>query len=220
MSDLFRWDWVVDNSEDVWLALGEHVWLTFLAVAIGLAISVPIGVFVARHRRFYGPVTAVTGFLYTIPSLALFAFLTPLTGLSTTSAEIGLVGYTLLILIRNVVAGLDGVSPDAKEAARGMGYTERQLLWKVEMPLALPTIVAGLRIATVTTVGLVTVTALIGKGGVGYFILLGLSRTFSTAIILGAALAVILAVGFDLILLRAERLLAPWSRRRATRAPA
>lgn len=217
MSDLFRWDWVVDNSEDVWLALGEHVWLTFLAVAIGLAISVPVGVFVARHRRFFGPVTAVTGFLYTIPSLALFAFLTPLTGLSTTSAEIGLVGYTLLILIRNVVAGLDGVSPDAKEAARGMGYTQRQLLWKVEMPLALPTIVAGLRIATVTTVGLVTVTALIGKGGVGYFILLGLSRTFSTAIILGAALAVILAVGFDLILLRAERLLAPWSRRQATR---
>lgn len=220
MSDLFRWDWVVDNSEDVWLALGEHVWLTFLAVAIGLAISVPIGVFVARHRRFYGPVTAVTGFLYTIPSLALFAFLTPLTGLSTTSAEIGLVGYTLLILIRNVVAGLDGVSPDAKEAARGMGYTERQLLWKVEMPLALPTIVAGVRIATVTTVGLVTVTALIGKGGVGYFILLGLSRTFSTAIILGAALAVILAVGFDLILLRTERLLAPWSRRSASRATA
>lgn len=212
MSDLFRWDWVVDNRGDVWLALGEHIWLTFLAVTIGLAISVPLGIFVARHRRFYGPVTAVTGFLYTIPSLALFAFLTPLTGLSTTSAEIGLVGYTLLILIRNVVAGLDGVSPDAKEAAQGMGYTKRQLLWKVELPLALPTIVAGLRIATVTTIGLVTVTALIGKGGVGYFILFGLNRTFSTAIILGAALAVGLAVGFDVLLLRAERWLAPWSR--------
>ena len=212
MSDLFRWDWVVDNREDVWLALMEHVSLTLLAVGIGLAISVPIGIFVFRHRRFYGPVTAVTGFLYTIPSLALFAFLTPLTGLSTTSAEIGLVSYTLLILIRNVVAGLDGVSPDAKEAARGMGYTDRQLLWRVEMPLAFPTIVAGLRIATVTTIGLVTVTALIGKGGVGYFILFGLSRTFSTAIILGAGLAVILAVGFDVLLLRAERWLAPWSR--------
>ena len=212
MSDLFRWDWVMDNREDIWLALGEHVWLTFLAVGIGLVISVPLGIFVARHRRFYGPVTAVTGFLYTIPSLALFAFLTPLTGLSTTSAEIGLVGYTLLILIRNVVAGLDGVSPDAKEAAEGMGYTRRQLLWKVELPLALPTIVAGLRIATVTTIGLVTVTALIGKGGVGSFILFGLNRTFSTAIILGAGLAMILAVGFDVVLLRAERLLAPWSR--------
>ena len=212
MSDLFRWDWVVDNREDVWLALMEHVSLTLLAVGIGLAISVPVGIFVFRHRRFYGPVTAVTGFLYTIPSLALFAFLTPLTGLSTTSAEIGLVSYTLLILIRNVVAGLDGVSADAKEAARGMGYTDRQLLCRVEMPLAFPTIVAGLRIATVTTIGLVTVTALIGKGGVGYFILFGLSRTFSTAIILGAGLAVILAVGFDVLLLRAERLLAPWSR--------
>ncbi len=215
MTDLFRWDWVVDNREDVWLALMEHVSLTVLAVVIGLAISVPIGVFVSRHRRLYGPVTAVAGFLYTIPSLALFAFLTPITGLSTTSAEIGLVGYTLLILIRNVVAGLDGVSPDAKEAARGMGYTDRQLLWRVEMPLALPTIVAGLRIATVTTIGLVTVTALIGKGGVGYFILFGLSRTFSTAIILGAGLAVILAIVFDLVLLRAERILAPWSRAKA-----
>lgn len=214
MSDLFRWDWVVDNSEDVWLALMEHVSLTLLAVSIGLAISVPIGIFVYRHRRYYGPVTAVTGFLYTIPSLALFAFLTPITGLSTTSAEIGLVSYTLLILIRNVVAGLDGVSDDVKESASGMGYTKRQLLWKVEMPLALPTIVAGLRIATVTTIGLVTVTALIGKGGVGYFILFGLSRTFSTAIILGAVLAVILAVVFDVLLLRAERWLAPWSRAR------
>lgn len=220
MSDLFRWDWVVDNRGDVWLALGEHIWLTFLAVAIGLAISVPTGIFAARHRRFYGPVTAVTGFLYTIPSLALFAFLTPITGLSTTSAEIGLVGYTLLILIRNVVAGLDGVSPDAKEAALGMGYTRRQLLWKVELPLALPTIVAGLRIATVTTIGLVTVTALIGKGGVGYFILFGLSRTFSTAIILGAGLAVILAVGFDVLLLRAERWLVPWARASGKRAAA
>ena len=218
MSDLFRWDWVLDNRQDVWLALMEHVSLTFLAVAIGLVISVPIGIFVSRHRRFYGPVTAITGFLYTIPSLALFAFLTPITGLSTTSAEIGLVSYTLLILIRNVVAGLDGVSPDAKEAARGMGYTDRQLLWRVEMPLALPTIVAGMRIANVTTIGLVTVTALIGKGGVGYFILFGLSRTFSTAIILGAGLAVILAVAFDLVLLRAERWLAPWARKTRTAA--
>lgn len=214
MSDLFRWDWVLDNREDVWLALMEHISLTVLAVAIGFAISMPIGIFVFRNRRLYGPVTAVTGFLYTIPSLALFAFLTPITGLSTTSAEIGLVSYTLLILIRNVVAGLDGVSADVKESARGMGYTKRQLLWKVEMPLALPTIVAGLRIATVTTIGLVTVTALIGKGGVGYFILFGLNRTFSTAIILGAVLAVILAVGFDVLLLRAERWLAPWSRSR------
>ena len=220
MNDLFRWEWVVANQEDVWLALLEHVSLTLLAVAIGLAISVPVGIFAFRHNRFYGPIAAVSGFLYTIPSLALFAFLVPITGLSTTSAEIGLVSYTLLILIRNVVAGLDGVSADAREAAVGMGYTRRQLLWKVEMPLALPTIIAGLRIATVTTIGLVTVTALIGKGGVGYFILFGLSRTFSTAILLGAALAVLLAVAFDVILLRAERLLAPWTTRSPGRSAA
>lgn len=214
MTDLFRWDWVLDHLDDVWLAIGEHMWLTFLAVGLGMVISLPIGVFVFRHRRFLGPVTALTGFLYTIPSLALFAFLTPITGLSTTTAEIGLVSYTLLILIRNVVAGLDGVSADVKEAARGMGYSNRQLLWRVEIPLALPTFIAGLRIATVTTIGLVTVTALIGKGGAGYFILFGLNRTFSTAIILGASLAVLLAVAFDALLLRAERWLAPWTRAR------
>lgn len=214
MSDLFRWEWVLDNRDDLWLALGEHIWLTFLAVAIGLAVSVPVGIFVARRRRFYGPVVALSGLLYTIPSLALFALLTPFTGLSTTTAEIGLVSYTLLILIRNVVAGLDSVSPDVREAGLGMGLSDRELLWKVEMPLAVPTILAGLRIATVTTIGLVTVTALIGKGGVGYFILFGLSRTFSTAIILGAGLAVLLAIVFDVLLTRAERILAPWARSR------
>jgi osmoprotectant transport system permease protein len=213
--DLFRPDWVIDHLDVVWLAVGEHFWLTFLAVTIGFAISFPIGIFAFRHRKAYGPVTVVSGLLYTIPSLALFAALQPFTGLSTTTAEIGLVSYTLLILIRNIVAGLDGVSSDVKEAAIGMGYTRRQLLWRVEIPLALPAIVAGVRIATVTTIGLVTVTALIGKGGLGYFILLGLSRTFTTAIILGAGMSVLLAIVADFALLRAERLLVPWSRARA-----
>ena len=220
MTDLFRWDWVADHMDLVWLALGEHIWLTFLAVGIGLLVSLPLGVVAARRRRLIGPITAFTGFLYTIPSLALFAFLVPFTGLSTTTAEVGLVSYTLLILIRNVIAGLDGVPSDAKEAARGMGYTERQLLWRVELPLALPTIIAGLRIATVTTIGLVTVTSLIGKGGAGYFILFGLIRTFSTAIILGAAMSVLLATAFDVALLRVERVLVPWGRARAERVAA
>jgi osmoprotectant transport system permease protein len=213
--DLFRFDWVVDHLDDLWLAVGEHFWLTFLAVTIGFAISFPVGIYVFRHRKAYPPVTVISGLLYTIPSLALFAALQPFTGLSTTTAEIGLVSYTLLILIRNIVAGLDGVSADVKEAAIGMGYTRRQLLWRVEIPLALPAIVAGLRIATVTTIGLVTVTALIGKGGLGYFILLGLSRTFTTAIILGAGMSVLLAILADFVLLRAERFLVPWSRARA-----
>lgn len=218
MTPFFRWDWVAHNVEDVWLALGEHVWLTFLAVTIGFAISFPVGVIAYRRRRFYGPLTAVTGIIYTIPSLALFAFLTPVTGLTVVTAEIGLVGYTLLILIRNVVAGLDGVPDDAREAALGMGYTRSQLLWRIELPLALPTVLGGLRIATVTVIGLVTVTAVIGKGGLGYFILLGLTRTFSTAIVLGAVLSLLLAVLADVLLLRIERVLAPWTRLRAETA--
>ena len=215
MTEFFRWDWVLDNRDDVWLALGEHFYLTLLAVVAGFLIAFPVSVYVSRHRRLYGPVTAVAGILYTIPSLALFAVLVPVTGLaSTLTAEIPLVIYTLLILIRNTVAGITEVSSDVKEAARGMGYTRRQLLWKVELPLALPTIVAGVRIATVTTIGLVTVTAIIGKGGFGYFILLGLTRTFSTAILLGAGLSMLLAIATDIGLLWVERRLAPWARTR------
>jgi osmoprotectant transport system permease protein len=213
MSDFFRWDWAIDHADDVWMRLGEHAWLTLIAVVLGFLISFPLAVFAFRHKRFIGPITGISGFLYTIPSLALFAFLTPFTGLSTTTAEVGLVSYTLLILIRNIVTGLQGVSPDAKDAAIGMGYTKRQLLWRVELPLALPAIAAGVRIATVTTIGLVTVTSLVGKGGLGYFILFGLSRTFSTAIVLGSVLSILFAVSADFILLRAERLLTPWARR-------
>ena len=214
MNDLFRWDWVADRSDEIWMKTAEHLWLTLVAVGIGFAISFPLALFAYRHRRFLGPITALSGILYTIPSLALFAALVPFTGLSFVTAEIGLVSYTLLILIRNIVTGLDGVSPDAREAAIGMGYTDMQLLWKVEIPLALPAITAGLRIATVTTIGLVTVTSLIGLGGLGYYILLGLQRTFSTAVILGGALSLVLAILADLLLLRSEKLLAPWTRRR------
>ncbi|HEX2293731.1 MAG TPA: ABC transporter permease [Actinomycetota bacterium] len=213
MNELFRWSWVVDNLDDVYARTWEHVFLTVLAVGIGLLISFPLGVYCYRHRRAYGPVATAAGILYTIPSLALFAMLVPFTGLSTTTAEIGLVGYTLLILIRNVVAGLRGVPADAREAAVGMGYSPRQLLWRVELPLALPVIVAGIRIATVTVIGLVTVTALIGKGGLGYFILLGLRRFFSTATLLGAGLSVVLALAADRLLALAERMLTPWARR-------
>lgn len=213
-----RWDWVVDHLEEVRQRAAEHLVLTFLAISIGLLIAAPLAVYAHRHRRAYAPLTWVTGLLYTIPSLALFAFLVPFTGLTTLTAEIGLVGYTLLILIRNIVAGLNGVPDDVKEAARGMGYTSRQMLWRVELPLALPVIVAGIRIATVTTIGLVTVTALIGKGGLGYFILLGLRRFFATASLLGAVLSVALAMAADVLLLMGQRLLTPWSRAARVRA--
>jgi osmoprotectant transport system permease protein len=207
---LVRWDWVGRHLDDIWSKVVQHVELTVIAVAIGLAISMPVAVFAQRHRRVYPPVTFIAGLMYTIPSLALFVLLLPFTGLTTLTAEIGLVSYTLLILIRNIVAGLDGVPEDAKDAARGMGYTDRQLLWHVELPLAVPTIVAGLRIATVTTVGLVTVTALIGKGGLGRFILDGLQIFFPTPTIVGAVLSVVLALSFDAALLVAGRLLSPW----------
>ncbi|HEX5631506.1 MAG TPA: ABC transporter permease subunit, partial [Acidimicrobiia bacterium] len=140
-------------------------------------------------------------------------FLVPVTGFTILTAEIGLVSYTLLILFRNIVAGVQGVDPAVVEAARGMGYGRRRLLLEVELPLALPVIMAGVRIAAVTTVGLVTVTSLIGQGGVGYFILRGLNRFFDTEIILGTALAVLLAVGLDVSLALLTRMLTPWARR-------
>jgi osmoprotectant transport system permease protein len=197
----------------------QHVYLTVLAVGIGLAISLPVAVFAFRHRRWYGPVTGVAGILYTIPSLALFALLLPITGLGTDTAEIGLVSYTLLILIRNTVAGLDGVPADVKEAARGMGYTSRELLWRVEIPLALPVIVAGVRIATVTTIGLVTVTSLIGKGGLGFLMLAGFRNLYpEVAVLVGVVLSVVLAVAADALLLGGQRLLTPWSASRTVRA--
>jgi osmoprotectant transport system permease protein len=209
------WDHLHGPADpNIWDKFLEHLELTVLAVAIGFVISMPIAIWAYRHRQVYAPVTFVTGLLYTIPSLALFVLLQPFTGLSTTTAEIGLVSYTLLILIRNTVAGLRGVPEDVKEAARGMGHTDRQVLWKVELPMAVPAIVAGVRVATVTTIGLVTVTALIGKGGLGRFILLGLQTFFSTATFVGATLSVAFALVADGLLLGAERALTPWARRR------
>lgn len=210
------WDWVGRNTDLIVDQTVQHLWLTFLAVTIGLAISVPLAVLAYRRRRLYPPIAWFTGTLYTIPSLALFAFLMPFTGLTTLTAEIGLVSYTLLILIRNIVTGLRGVPPEVREAAVGMGYTDRQLLWRIELPLALPAIVAGLRIATVTTIGLVTVTALIGQGGLGALMLGGFRRLYpSLAVVLGVGLSVALAVAADLLLFAGQRWVTPWSRRAA-----
>src|SRR6266508_1778884 len=154
---LIRWDWVLSHLGDIAQRLGEHLVLTGLAVGIGFAVSFALGIWIARRPRLYAPVTWVTGILYTIPSLALFALLVPYTGLSLLTAEIGLVGYTLLILVRNFVGGIRGVPADITEAALGMGYARGQLLREIQLPLALPVIVAGIRIATITTIGLVTV---------------------------------------------------------------
>jgi osmoprotectant transport system permease protein len=213
---LVRWDWVLDHLDDIWAATGEHLVLTGIALGVGLVISIGLSLLAIRYRKTYSPITWVTGILYTIPSLALFSILVPVTGLSILTAEIGLVSYTLLILIRNIVAGIDAVDPAIKEAALGMGYTRRRVLWHVEVPLALPVIIAGIRIASVTTIGLVTVTALIGQGGLGFFILQGLRRFFTTEIMVGAVMSVVLAVVIDLLLVLLQRLLTPWARAKAT----
>jgi len=210
-----RWSWIGENTDKISAAFVEHIQLTVLAVAIGFVIAAPLAVFAYRNRWFYGPVTWVTGILYTIPSLALFAMLQPYTGLTVRTAEIGLVSYTLLILIRNIVAALAGVPADVREAARGMGYSERQLLWRVELPLAIPVIMAGVRLATVTTIGLVTVTALIGLGGLGSFILMGMRIDFVTATLVGSILSLALAVVVDGALLLLERRLTPWATSRS-----
>jgi osmoprotectant transport system permease protein len=174
-----------------------------------------LGVAARAWRPLEGPLIALCGTLYAIPSIALFALLVPFTGFTTTTAEIGLVGYTLLVLLRNLLAGLDAVPADTLDAARGMGFGRWRILTRVELPLALPAIFAGIRVATVTTIGLVTVTALIGEGGLGAILYDGFQRAFRTEEVLGAVLVVILALVADLLLVMIERLATPWARRSA-----
>jgi osmoprotectant transport system permease protein len=213
---LVRWDWVGSHLDDIWARTIEHLTLTGIAVGLGFVIAMGLSLLALRVRRLYQPISWFAGILYTIPSIALFALLIPVTGLTITTAEVGLVSYTLLILVRNIVAGIDGVPASVREAAVAMGYRRWRMFAQIEVPLALPVIIAGLRIATVTTVGLVTVTALIGQGGYGAFINDGLQRFFNTPLILGAVLSVALAVTLDVALVVLERALTPWARRRAS----
>ncbi len=213
---LIDWEWLADNfTEDVLPAFLQHIFLCFVSLAIALIISLPLGILAARYRRLYPPLTAITGFFYTIPSFSLFALMIFVIGLSVgrTPAIIALVLYSLLVLIRNVVTGLDSVPPETKDAARGMGLTDRQILWRVELPLALPVIVAGMRIAIVTIIGIAVIGAYIGAGGLGDLIFDGITRDFPTMYIAGAVLATLLAIGADLLFVGAERLLSPWARR-------
>ncbi|MEX2275346.1 MAG: ABC transporter permease [Actinomycetota bacterium] len=209
---LIRWDWIADHLDEIAADGLQHVVLTVSAVGLALLIGLPIAIVAQRHRRLYPPVTWISGILYTIPSLAAIAFLIPITGLSLTTVVIPLTGYCLLILIRNVVAGLDGVPQDVKEAATGMGYTSRQLLWRVELPMAAPVIIAGIRIATVSTIGLATIGGLIGRGGFGQLIFEGLETDFWTPLLLGSFLSLVLALLADIGLLGIQRLTTPWAR--------
>lgn len=214
-SKLLDWPWVSDHLDEVWTNTLEHLRLTVIAVVVGFVLASILAAVALRWRWTFGPITWVTGVIYTVPSLALFVLLVPVTGLGTTlTAEIALVGYTLLILVRNIVAGIDGVPTSVRDAADGMGYSPTRRLLRVEVPLAVPTIIAGLRIATVTTIGLVTVTALVGLGGYGAFINEGLDRQFVTEITLGGGLSVLMAVVLDLLLVALGRILTPWERTR------
>jgi osmoprotectant transport system permease protein len=213
---LIWWHWVRDHLDRIGADLARHMELTGIAVGVGLLVSIPLALLARRYRFLAGPILSVSGVLYTIPSIALLYLLGPITGfLSLLTVEVALVTYTLLILVRNMVTGLDAVSDDVREAARGMGYTSTAMLWRVEVPLALPTIVAGIRIATVTTIGLATLAAILTQGGLGELIFYGIDDTFPTPLMVGSLLAIALAVGADLLLLGVQRLVSPWARARA-----
>lgn len=206
------WAWIGRNAPVIGDRLSEHLVLTAVPMAIGIAIAFPLALAAVRWPRLYGPLLGTTGLLFTIPSLALFVLMMPFTGLSRWTAIIPLAIYTLLVLIRNMVEGFRGVSDDVREAAQAMGYRKPRQIFTVELPLALPVIFAGLRIATVTTVGMVTVSALVGQGGLGQLFTDGFLRRFPTPLVVGLVLAVLLAVLADLALLALQRVLTPWNR--------
>lgn len=205
-------DWTLKHLGEIWQRVEEHLLLTAIAVVIGFAIALVLSLAIRQWAALYAPITWVTGVLYTIPSLALFAFLIPFTGLSIVTAEIGLVSYTLLILVRNIVGGLRSVPAEVSEAAVGMGYSRWQMLTQIEFPLATAVIIAGLRVAVVTTVGLVTVTGLIGQGGLGALIVQGIQQFFGTPLVIGAVLSIALAVFLDGVLVLIQRWATPWTR--------
>ena len=214
------WDWVTRHvsSSPVSLSLvdslREHASLTVLSVLVAQVISLPLAVVASRRRSIETALVSVLGIVYTVPSLALFALLVPITGLSRTSALIGLTAYNLLVMVRNDIAGLAGVPTDVKEAATGLGMSGRRRLVRIEIPLALPAIVAGIRVATVSTVALVPITALIGQGGFGQFINEGLQDLFKTPLVVGITCSIVLAVAADLALVALERRISPWQRGR------
>ena len=207
-----NWAWLSTHITLITDALQQHLLLTAIAVGGGLALSLPMGIAAHRWPSLRNPILAVFGVVYTIPSLALFALLVPYTGLGIVTAEVGLIGYTILILVRNLLIGLESVPPEVLDAADGMGYRPTARLLRVELPLALPAIFAGVRIATVTTIGLVTITALIGLGGLGQLIDKGLIENFHTPLVVGTVLSIALALVADLVLIGAQRIAIPWSR--------
>ncbi|MFE2145723.1 ABC transporter permease [Streptomyces sp. NPDC059456] len=216
-NDWICWDYVTSRSRELTDATLQHVWITGVSVLIGLVVSLPLALLARRGRHWAAPVLGLTTLLYTVPSLAMFSLLLPLFGLSAALVVTGLVLYSLTILVRNAMAGLEAVPEEVREAARGMGYGPARLLWQVELPLALPALLAGVRIATVSTVALTTVGSIVGQGGLGNLIAPAVNSSFKAQVLTASALCVLLALAADLLLLGVQRLLTPWTR--ATRAP-
>ncbi len=209
------WKYVTTRHDDLTSALQQHVWLTVETVLIALAVSLPLAIAVRWSRRATGGLLAVTTAIYAVPSLAMFGVLVPITGLRPATVVAGLVLYSLTIVVRNVLAGLEAVPPDVVEAARGMGMSRFRILVAVELPLAVPAIFAGLRVATVSTVALATIGYLIGEGGLGNLIHEGLTQYFKAEVLTASVLCVVLAVVLDAVLVGFKWLLTPWTRTKA-----
>jgi osmoprotectant transport system permease protein len=210
---IIRWEWIIDEWDQIREALVQHLVLTLLSVVLGVIVAALLSAIALRFGFMVAPITGFTGFLYTIPSVALFGLLVPYFGLSRITAVLPLAAYTLLILVTNTLAGFNAVPDSVRDAANGMGLTPVRRVVEVELPLALPYIIAGLRIAVVSTVGLVTVAAIIGQGGLGALILDGLQRTFWTPMTIGASLSIILALVLDGAIYALGRMATPWTRR-------
>jgi osmoprotectant transport system permease protein len=201
--------YLFNNLSDVGALFGQHVMLTFTSLGIALLFAVPIGFLVAKYRQLYTPITGVLGIIYTIPSMALYATLIPYTGLGVKTATIGLVAYAQMILVRNIVAAIQGIDPLMLEAAKGMGMGKWQIVWKIELPLSVPVILAGVRIATVSIISIGTIAAWIGGGGLGTLIFQGLNHQHTGKIIAGTIAITILAIAADVLFRFIEWLLRP-----------
>lgn len=212
--EVFCFDWAKDNIDRYGTPTVQHLEIVLFAVVIGFAVAFALALLAHRVRWLQPPLLAATGLLYTIPSIAFFFLLLPFTGFGRDTAIIVLAAYTLQIIYRNAMLGLANVPASVKDAARGMGFTNRQILWRVELPLAIPEIIAGLRVAVVSTIAIATLAVLISAGGLGTE-MYGANLNFPTAIIIATTIVVLMALAFDLVLLTVQRLTTPWRRVRA-----
>ncbi len=217
---IIRWEWIVDEWDQVWAAIVEHLTLTVLSMLVGIAVASALTALALRYRWAMTPISGLTGLLYTLPSVALFALLAPVFGnLSRWTAVLPLASYTLLILVTNFVAGFRAIPLAVIESANAMGMSPARRRLRVELPLALPAVITGIRIATVSTIGLVTVAAIVGQGGLGRLVFSGLRRAFWTPMTVGAALSIVLALAADALIIAIGRRLTPWTRRSTRGAP-